>query len=131
MKANYYPYLLEMEALILSINLVIHGGFWCPKSWETWKDCTIWRILRKFVFNNNTYFSSDRYDFRLCLTESGDLVEIWPQTMAIRASVAFDYLVDDLVVIANDEDTIELILLTKPNEIGNRYMKIVEYPCMW
>lgn len=72
---------------------------------------------------------SERYDFRLCLTESGDLVEIWPQTMMIRASEAFDYLVDDLVVIANDEDTIELILLTKPNEIGNRCMKIVEYPC--
>lgn len=69
------------------------------------------------------------FDFSLCLTESGDLVEIWPQTMLIHASVAFDYLVDDLVVLANDEDTIELILLTKPNEIGNRCMKIVEYPC--
>lgn len=130
-KTNSYQFLLEMVALISSINLVIHGELWCPRSWEILKECTIWRILRKaFIYKILTILPSKLDDFSLCLTESGDLVELWPQTMLIRASVAFDYLVDDLVVIANDEDTIELILLTKSNEIGNRCMKIVEYPCM-
>lgn len=40
-----------------------------------------------------------------------------------------DYLIDEFIVLENNEDIIELLLLTKPEQLGTRFMKIVEFPC--
>lgn len=39
------------------------------------------------------------------------------------------YKIDDFIIMECTEDTVELLLLTKPDVNGIRSMKIVDFPC--
>lgn len=38
-------------------------------------------------------------------------------------------LIEDLLVMESSEEHVELLILTKPTADGERFIKIVEYPC--
>lgn len=66
---------------------------------------------------------------RIGLTNSGDIFEICPYTGMIFPFKMDDLVIDDIVVMECDDDGIELMILTKQNDVGKRAMKIIDYPC--
>lgn len=56
------------------------------------------------------------------------LCEICPSTYIMQVITGLPYLIEDIVVVENNFDTIEILILTKPNDEGLRTMKIIEYP---
>lgn len=69
----------------------------------------------------------------IALTESGHLLEICPFTRCINLRQpprnANALLIDDMLVMECNDENVELIILTKLTPDGDRFIRIVEYPC--
>ncbi|SPP80519.1 uncharacterized protein LOC117583698 [Drosophila guanche] len=71
-------------------------------------------------------------DCVIALTNSGHLLDICPYTRTVnlcQSSQGRTLLIEDLLVMECSEESIELLILTKPTDEG-RLMKIVEYPSL-
>jgi len=67
---------------------------------------------------------------RIALTNSGHLLDICPYTRTVhmcQTTQRKNLLIEDLLVMECSEESIELLVLTKPMDEG-RFIKIVEYP---
>ncbi|XP_058835892.1 kinetochore-associated protein 1 [Topomyia yanbarensis] len=65
----------------------------------------------------------------VALTHNGQLVEIC-STVKLTSELCVAYKIDDFIIMECTEDTVELLILTKPNESGIRLMKIVDFPSL-
>ncbi|XP_055841706.1 uncharacterized protein LOC129908902 [Episyrphus balteatus] len=86
----------------------------------------------KIIISDNYQGLKNIYNldsYTIALTNSGHLLEICPFTKLVyQIPFEFDCLIDDLTVMENNENTVELLILTKPDENGARAMKVVEFP---
>ncbi|KAL7727908.1 hypothetical protein ACLKA6_019471 [Drosophila palustris] len=95
------------------------------------KDITRINIQQQFGSIKEIY-NIDHYV--LALTHSGHLLEICPFTrtvnMVCQPSQSRSQLIEDMQVMECSEENLELIILTKATEDGDRFIRIVEYPSL-
>lgn len=65
----------------------------------------------------------------IALTNSGQIFEI-SSIIRLNADIPLPYKIDDIIIMECTADVIELLLLTKPDVNGTRFMKIVDFPSM-
>lgn len=69
--------------------------------------------------------------YLLGLCENGNILEICPFTgMMYNMSTESDCRIDDMVLLESTGDKMELMVLTKANRMGQKMLKIVEFPTM-
>uniref|UniRef100_A0A1B0C8Y8 Uncharacterized protein n=1 Tax=Lutzomyia longipalpis TaxID=7200 RepID=A0A1B0C8Y8_LUTLO len=70
-------------------------------------------------------------NYLLGLCHNGSIVEICPYTgMVYNMSTEADCRIDDMVLMESTDEKIELMILTKPTSIGEKFLKIVDFPSM-
>lgn len=69
------------------------------------------------------------HSYTIALTNSGHLLEICHfSKLVYQISFEFNCLIDNLTVMENNEESIELLVLTKPDQNGMRFLKVVDFP---